>query len=92
MMITKEQRKAALAERPPRSASFSKKTREVGAERAFTDDAAEDRHRVEADLHHGEVVAGLFLHAQHVLGPGVAVVGHLAQAQAARGGQGDFGE
>jgi hypothetical protein len=64
--------------------------REMGAERPLAHDAAEHRHGVLADLHGGEVVTGVHLQAQHLVGTAVALVGELAQAQAARGGQGDF--
>ena len=65
---------------------------EVGTQGAFADHAAEDGHRVEADLHDGEVVARLLLHAQHPLGARIALVGHLAQAQATRSRQRDLGQ
>ena len=60
------------------------------AQRTFADDAPQDGHRVLADLHHGEIVPRLFLQAQHTFGAGVALVGHLAQAQAARSSQRDL--
>ena len=65
---------------------------EVRAQRTFADHAAEDRDRIQPDLHHGEVVARLLLHAHHAVGARVAFVGHLAQAQAARRGQRDLGQ
>ncbi len=66
--------------------------RVVGAERAFADHAAEDGDGVQADLHHGEVVAGLLLQAHDAFGAQVALVRHLPQPQAPRGGKADFGE
>ena len=61
------------------------------AQRPFPHDAPEDRHRVLSHLDHREVVARLLLHAQHLVGACVALVGHLPQTQAARGRERDLG-
>ena len=70
----------------------SEQAGEVGAERALAHHAAENGDGVQADLHDGEVVARPRLQLQHPLGSRVALVGHLAQAQAARCRQADLGE
>ena len=63
---------------------------EIGGEGGFAQDTGQDRHRVEADLHHGEEMAGLLLQLQHPLGAGHALVRQLPELDLARGGQGDF--
>ena len=70
----------------------TEKSSEMGRQRTFSDDAAQDGHRVQPHLHHGEIVARLLLHAQHPLGAHVALIGQLAQAQAARSGQRNFSD
>jgi hypothetical protein len=60
---------------------------QCGAEGPLADDAAKDGDGILSHLHHGEIFARLLLYAQRMLGSLVAIVGHLAQAQAARGGQ-----
>jgi hypothetical protein len=57
---------------------------------ALAHDAAQNRHGVQAQLHHGEIVAGLFLDVQHALRTHLTVIDHLAQTQAPRRGQGDL--
>ena len=70
----------------------AEKSREMGCQRTFADDAAQDGHRVQPHLHHGEIVARLLLHAQHPFGAHIALIGQLAQAQAARSGQRNFSD
>jgi len=85
-----ERRQEAQRLRPALGQPQPEQGVEIGAERPFADDAAQDGDGVEPDLHHGEILAGLVLHQQHTIGARVAFVRHLAQAQAARCGERNF--
>ena len=64
---------------------------ERGAERAFTDDTAQNRNRVLTDLHHGEVITGLLLQLDGFFRARVTFVGHLTQTQTTGCGQRNLG-
>ena len=65
---------------------------ERGAQGTFADDTAQNRHRVLADLHDGEVVARRFLKFEHPIRAHVSIHRQLAQPQAAGRGQREFGQ
>jgi hypothetical protein len=60
---------------------------EMRRQRALPDHAGQDRQRVDADLHDGEVVARLLLDLQHLRGAVIAFVRQLSQLQPTRRGQ-----
>ena len=58
-----------------------------GGECAFADHAAQNGHRVDANLCHGEIFAWLLLRANDKGSSRIAIIHHLPQPQAARSGQ-----
>ncbi|CCJ86255.1 hypothetical protein BN133_2632 [Cronobacter dublinensis 582] len=61
-------------------------------ERRIAHDTAKNSDGVQANLHHGEEGAGVFLHLQHSLGVDIAVIGQQLEFDFTGGGKRDLGK
>ena len=59
---------------------------------AFTHDAAQNGNGVDANLNHCEIAARMLLNLHHAQGAGIALISHLGELEAARGGQRHFSQ